>query len=265
MADSLSLAMLVLLESLSPGQRAVLLLHDVFDYGYLEIAAIIGKSEDSVRQLASRARRHIEPAPAPLPNDGRAARRAGTAVLRGRRAGRSRRARGVARHWRGADRRRRRQGSGAGAVAARAQPCRAHADQTGSAGSPAPGVSLRLVEVNGGPGALLLDEQQRLLAVLALDIAGGRITSIGGIVNPDKLAHLGPVLFAGPPPPSPPPSPPSPFSPLFFLSSFFFFPYTQTILRRQRPCPGLRPPRLRGKRRPAAPGRRPPQPAPRTS
>ena len=57
MADSLSLAMLVLLESLSPEQRAVLLLHDVFDYRYAEIAAIVGKSEDNVRQLATRARR----------------------------------------------------------------------------------------------------------------------------------------------------------------------------------------------------------------
>src|SRR5215472_6033938 len=60
MADSLSLAMLVLLESLSPEQRAVLLLHDVFDYGYPEIAAIVGKSEDNVRQLATRARRHVK-------------------------------------------------------------------------------------------------------------------------------------------------------------------------------------------------------------
>ena len=59
-ADSLSLAMLVLLESLSPEQRAVLLLHDVFDYPYPEIAAIVGKSEDNVRQLATRARRHVE-------------------------------------------------------------------------------------------------------------------------------------------------------------------------------------------------------------
>jgi len=59
-ADSLSLAMLVLLESLSPEQRAVLLLHDVFDYRYPEIAAIVGKSEDNVRQLATRARRHVQ-------------------------------------------------------------------------------------------------------------------------------------------------------------------------------------------------------------
>src|SRR5690348_11291287 len=62
MADSLSLAMLVLLESLSPEQRAVLLLRDVFDYGYDEIARIVGKSEANVRQLASRARAHVEQA-----------------------------------------------------------------------------------------------------------------------------------------------------------------------------------------------------------
>jgi hypothetical protein len=56
-----------------------------------------------------------------------------------------------------------------------------------------PGVSLRPVEVNGGPGALYLDAQQRLIAVVALDIAGGQITRISSIVNPDKLTHLGPV------------------------------------------------------------------------
>ena len=59
MADSLSLAFLVLLESLSPEQRAAFLLHDVFDYGYAEIAQIVGKSEDNARQLAARARRHV--------------------------------------------------------------------------------------------------------------------------------------------------------------------------------------------------------------
>jgi ketosteroid isomerase-like protein len=51
--------MLVLLESLSPEQRAAFLLHDVFDYGYEDIARIVGKNEDNVRQLATRARRHV--------------------------------------------------------------------------------------------------------------------------------------------------------------------------------------------------------------
>ena len=109
-ADSLSLAMLVLLESLSPEQRAVLLLHDVFDYGYP------GDRGDRRQERGQRApARHPRQtprraAPAPLPDDARAARRAGATVLRGRRARRSRGARGAARARRGADRRRRRQG-----------------------------------------------------------------------------------------------------------------------------------------------------------
>src|ERR671920_63004 len=60
LADSLSLAFLVLLESLSPEQRAALLLRDVFEYDYAQIADIVGKSEDNARQLAARARRHVE-------------------------------------------------------------------------------------------------------------------------------------------------------------------------------------------------------------
>ncbi len=56
-----------------------------------------------------------------------------------------------------------------------------------------PGVSLLPVELNGGPGALFLDAQQRLIGVCAIDIADGRIANISGIVNPDKLRHLGPV------------------------------------------------------------------------
>jgi RNA polymerase sigma-70 factor (ECF subfamily) len=56
-----------------------------------------------------------------------------------------------------------------------------------------PGVSLRRVEINGDPGALFLDAQERVIGVSALDMAGDQITSISGIVNPDKLRHLGPV------------------------------------------------------------------------
>ena len=54
-----------------------------------------------------------------------------------------------------------------------------------------PGVSLRRVEVNGDPGAVILDAQQRLIAVMALDISGDAIMGISSIVNPDKLTHLG--------------------------------------------------------------------------
>jgi RNA polymerase sigma-70 factor (ECF subfamily) len=64
-------------------------------------------------------------------------------------------------------------------------------------GARIPGVSLRAVEVNGAPGALYLDAQQRLFGVMALDIAGGQITGISSLVNPDKLTHLGPVADYG--------------------------------------------------------------------
>src|SRR3990170_1342208 len=59
-ADSLSLAFLVLLESLGPVERAVFLLREVFDHGYDEIAAVVGKSEDNCRQIGVRARRQVE-------------------------------------------------------------------------------------------------------------------------------------------------------------------------------------------------------------
>jgi RNA polymerase sigma-70 factor (ECF subfamily) len=54
-------------------------------------------------------------------------------------------------------------------------------------------VSFRLVEVNGDAGALYLDDQERVISVMALDIADGEIRGINGVVNPDKLRHLGPV------------------------------------------------------------------------
>ena len=128
-ADSLSLAVLVLLESLSPEQRAVLLLHDVFDYEYPEIATILGKTQDNVRQLATRARRHVEQRRPRFQTTREERDELAQRFFRGRRAGRPRRARGAARRGRAADRRRRRQGSGARTVTARAQPCCAHADQ----------------------------------------------------------------------------------------------------------------------------------------
>ncbi len=192
-ADSLSLAMLVLLESLSPEQRAVLLLHDVFDYRYAEIAAIVGKSEDNVRQLAIRARRHVEQ------------RRPRFQTTREQRDELARRFFAAAEHGDLAGLEAllahdvELTGDGGGKVPALARSLRGRTrvaqtviNWVRRVASP-PGVSLRLVEVNGGPGALLLLEDQRLLGVCALDIADGQITGINGIVNPDKLTHLGPV------------------------------------------------------------------------
>jgi RNA polymerase sigma-70 factor (ECF subfamily) len=193
MADSLSLAMLVLLESLSPEQRAVLLLHDVFDYRYPEIAAIVGKSEDNVRQLATRARRHVEQRRPRFQTTreqrDELARRFFQAVEQGDLAGLE----ALLAH----DVQLTGDGGGKAPALARSLHGRSRVARTlinyVRLGATVPGLSLRPVEVNAGPGALYLDAQQRLIAVVALDIAGGQITGINSIVNPDKLAHLGPV------------------------------------------------------------------------
>jgi RNA polymerase sigma-70 factor, ECF subfamily len=60
-------------------------------------------------------------------------------------------------------------------------------------GARLPGVAMRPVEVNGAPGALLVDGDGRLLGVWALEIAGGEIVALNSVVNPEKLGHLGPV------------------------------------------------------------------------
>lgn len=192
-SDSLSLAMLVVLESLSPEQRAVLLLHDVFDYRYSEIAPIIGKSDDNVRQLATRARRHVQERRPRFQTTreqrDELARRFFAAVEGGDVAGLE----ALLAHDAELT------GDGGGKVPALAETLRgrSHVAQAIVTGLGRmvrhPGVSLRLVEINGGPGALLLDGQERLLGVCALEIAGDRIAAISGIVNPDKLRHLGPV------------------------------------------------------------------------
>jgi RNA polymerase sigma-70 factor (ECF subfamily) len=193
-ADSLSLAMLVLLESLSPEQRAVLLLHDVFDYRYPEIAAIVGKSEDNVRQLATRARRHVEQRRPRFQTTreqrDELAQRFFAAAEQGDLAGLE----ALLAH----DVELTGDGGGKAPALARSLRGRNRVARTlinywGDLAARLPGVSLRPVEVNDGPGALYLDAQHRLIAVVALDIADGQITSIGAIVNPDKLAHLGPV------------------------------------------------------------------------
>ncbi|MEA2192477.1 MAG: hypothetical protein QOI73_2598, partial [Solirubrobacteraceae bacterium] len=55
------------------------------------------------------------------------------------------------------------------------------------------GATLRLVDVNGQPGALVQDGSGRLISVMALDVADGQIQGVCSIVNPDKLRHLGEV------------------------------------------------------------------------
>ncbi|HET6954826.1 MAG TPA: RNA polymerase sigma-70 factor [Acidimicrobiales bacterium] len=191
-ADSLSMAFLLVLERLSPVERAVFLLHDVFGYGYDEVAGIVGKREANCRQLAARARRHLD-AERPRFDASREARDelatrffaavaggdvddlvgmlAADAVVYGDGGGK-------APQWSapivGAER-------VARLLAAVGRSMRGH------------GVHLRQREVNGQPGALVLDVAGQLTNVFVLDIADGAVQTVRSIINPEKLRHIGPV------------------------------------------------------------------------
>jgi RNA polymerase sigma-70 factor (ECF subfamily) len=192
MADSLSLAFLVLLESLSPEQRAVLLLHDVFDYSYDEIADVVGKSVDNTRQIGTRARRHVEDAKPRF--EASSARREALAdsffaaaqegdvkaleemlahdvVLHGDAGGRGSALR-EPRH-------------GKSQVA---KVLAFWSTATGPYGRP----TMHRALVNGQPGARVVDGQGGLISVIALDIADGVVQGVKAIANPDKLGHVGP-------------------------------------------------------------------------
>jgi RNA polymerase sigma-70 factor (TIGR02957 family) len=189
--DSLSLAFLLLLESLSPEQRAALLLHDVFDYGYDEIGRIVGKTEDNARQLAARARRHL---------DGRRPRFDASAARRDELA---RRFFGAARDGDLAgleallakDVVLRGDGGGQVPALARSLHGRSRVARTLVAwarqGARMTGATVEPAGVNGQPGAVLRDGDGRLIGVMALEIADGEVRGVSSIVNPQKLGHIG--------------------------------------------------------------------------
>jgi RNA polymerase sigma-70 factor (TIGR02957 family) len=194
--DSLSLAFLVLLESLSPQQRAAFLLREVFQYPYPEVAAFIGTDVDSTRHLVARARHHLrERRPrhyASRRQRAELAQRFFAAAEQGDLpALQALLAQDVALH-----------ADGGGKVPALARPVngRERVARTMLAGMSAAtrvGVRLQVTEVNGQPGAMAIDAQDRLVGVIALDIADGQIQTIHSIANPDKLRHLGQVSDLG--------------------------------------------------------------------
>jgi RNA polymerase sigma-70 factor, ECF subfamily len=195
-ADSLSMAFLVLLESLGPIERAVFLLREVFVYGYDEIATIVGKSEDNCRQIAVRARRQIE-AKKPRFEASRKkreelSRRFFDAVVAGDTEGLIRLlASDVVAY-----------GDGGGKAPAFPRPVhgREKVARLFLRAKRLDVASVHHVEVNGQPGALLLDPEGRLVVVLSLDIADGLVQTVRAVSNPDKLRHLDPQAD----PPRPP-------------------------------------------------------------
>jgi RNA polymerase sigma-70 factor (TIGR02957 family) len=201
LADSLSMAFLVLLEALTPVERAVFMLREVFGYGYPDVARVTGKTEVNCRQIFARARQRI--AAGGQARDiivPRPARRAeGEALAR--------------RFFEAAE------GGDMNALLGMLAPdVVLHGDGGGKAqaiGKPAVGqqqvlrlmagifrrgrflgATLRLAWVNGQPGAVTYDAEGRVVNVFELDIADGRVQTIRSVVNPDKLGHLGPVSDA---------------------------------------------------------------------
>jgi RNA polymerase sigma-70 factor (ECF subfamily) len=192
MADSMSMAFLVLLESLSPVERAVFLLREVFDYPYDEIAQTIGKTEDNTRQLAVRARKHVEERRPRFEADKKA---------RDELAGR---------FWAAAE-----DGDTEGLVKLLADDVVFYGDGGGKGPAIAKplygrervlkfvfglmrlvgrmGVTFEPSQVNGEPGVIARAPDGSIVSVLSMSIADGQVISLRSVVNPDKLGHLGPT------------------------------------------------------------------------
>src|SRR5919197_5210356 len=190
MADSLSMSFLVLLETLSPVERAVFLLREVFEYGYDEIAEIVDKSEANCRQIFARARKRIDEGKPRFEADRRQQEElaerfmdaaengeldrlvdflAADVVFTGDGGGKGR---GIPKPVYGRERVHRL--------------LRSFFPRYREAGA-----MMRRTEINGKPGVLFLDAEGRLINVFVFEIADGVIQALRSIINPDKLGHLG--------------------------------------------------------------------------
>jgi RNA polymerase sigma-70 factor (ECF subfamily) len=192
-ADSLSLTFLHLLEKLSPVERAVFLLREVFDYSYDEVAGIVGKSPDNCRQILVRARRRME--------EGR--RRFDVS-----REERDEVARRFVAAWEDGDVERLIEllapdatlyGDGGGKAPSIPHPL-VGAERIakalvgwGRVGVENFGLVHRMAIVNGDPGVVFHDSEGRAVWVAGLQVADGVVVAVRSILNPDKLAHLNQV------------------------------------------------------------------------
>jgi len=192
LADSVSMAALLLLERLSPLERAVFVLREVFGFEFADIASAVGRSEAACRQLVVRARRHMEEGRPRFEADRREREELAARFFEALREG---------------------------DVEGLQELLAADVQMTGDGGGKAPqlartlvgalkvarllaetfpllpriGATLEQHELNGQPGAILRDQDGRVVFALALDVLDGRIQTIRSVSNPDKLGHLGPV------------------------------------------------------------------------
>ncbi|MDA3625165.1 RNA polymerase sigma-70 factor [Saccharopolyspora oryzae] len=195
LADSVSMAALLLLERLSPLERAVFVLREVFAFGFDEIAEAVGRSEAACRQLLVRARRHMQ--------DGR------PRFAADRRQRQELAARFFAALENGdidelqdllaADAQL--VGDGGGKTPQLARTIVSAAKVARLLGTAFPllaqiDVTSELHEINGQPGAVFRDRDGKVLNAMVLDVLDGKIQTIRSVSNPDKLDHIGPVADA---------------------------------------------------------------------
>jgi RNA polymerase sigma-70 factor (TIGR02957 family) len=190
MADSLSMSFLVLLETLSPVERAIFLLREVFEYGYDEIAGIVGKTEANCRQIFARARKRIDEGKPRFEADRRRQQELATRFMDAVEDGELDRlvdflAADVVFY-----------GDGGGKGRGLPKPVygRARVERLLRGFFPryrAIGATMRRDAINGQPGVLFLDGDGRLINVFVFDVADGAIQAVRSIINPDKLGHLG--------------------------------------------------------------------------
>jgi RNA polymerase sigma-70 factor, ECF subfamily len=194
LADSVSMAALLLLERLSPLERAVFVLREVFGFGFGEIAQAVERSETACRQLAVRARRHMAAGRPRFEADRREREELAARFIDAFREG------DVAglRELLAADVQT--VVDSGGKTPALARPVAGADNVARLVGGFAPLVrQLVLVEpheVNGQPGAVIEDRDGRVLAIMAFDVLEGRIQTVRAVINPDKLEHLGPLADA---------------------------------------------------------------------
>ena len=184
--ESVSMAMLVVLEALSPAERSSFLLHDVFGYSFDEVGTIVGRSPAACRQLATRARRRVEEQRPRYPASSREQREIVQAFARAAGNGDIGGLLGLL------DPDVEFRSDGGGLVPAARAELRG-ADRVirvleGMARHYAGGYSITIVEVNGAAGLMI--ESEAGSSVVALTVDGGRVRTIDVIRNPDKLRHL---------------------------------------------------------------------------
>jgi RNA polymerase sigma-70 factor (ECF subfamily) len=189
------MAALLLLERLSPLERAVFVLREVFGFGFPEVASAVGRSEAACRQLAVRARRHMDEGRPRFETDRREREKLAARFFDALRDGDV----DGLRELLAADVQLVGDGGGKAPALARSVIGAEKVARVLAAIFPwlvRIDVTLEPREVNGQPGAIFRDRDNKVLITLTLDVLGGQIQAIRSVSNPDKLRHLGPVADA---------------------------------------------------------------------